>query len=238
MNFKVLISTVFCILSICFLILEKNEVIYVVAKEAEPFQILYCSILKETDFFKNKTEIDLTQLSNELFDFLLNNDTEIELSKINFLKDKQSNAFYIFEKYFCLDSIHEWIFFKIYKLYQHKEKNYFVINNDTYDLIKFDRHLFLKHPSLAVLADSYLVDQLTILNEDNPNLKCKSYSRKRCMNACLKREYRLLRYLYTSSEIGKLDLNAEQNNDSIKEHEHHCSENECTEDGCKLGSRF
>ena len=235
MNFKVLISSVFCILSIYFLILEKNEVIYAAAKE-EPFQILYCSRLNETDFFKNKTEIDLAQLGNELFDYLLN-DTKIKLSEINFLKNRKSNAFYIFKEYFCLDEIHEEILTKIYKLYDDKPKNYFVLNNDTYDFIKFDRILFITERSS--IEDSFLVNQLTILNEDNPNLKCKrNYSRKRCINACSKRKFRLLRYLYTSNEIGKLDLNAKQYNNSIKEHSHHCMENECTEDGCKLGRRF
>ena len=98
-----------------------------------------------------------------------------------------------------------------------KNGQFFIFKKSSYDLFKLNNH-FDK------------VDQLIVISEEN----CiEDYSKLKCLNQCFKRNHLFSKYIYNGNESGIVYLNYEYNQ-TIKDKEFGCLENDCKRNDCKL----
>ena len=85
----------------------------------------------------------------------------------------------------------------------------------------------------STLDDDQGIDRLIVINEPQPYSNCTDgYSRFRCVNECIKRQFRLSKYMYFGNETGPIYLDR-TNNKTVRSHEASCFR-KCTGSNCKI----
>ena len=225
------ICLVFAFISLETLIDEGHEVIYKESNETEPVEYLICAKLSE--LYPNQTQIDLSQLRDDLSDYFNRSldweksaylepyTSEFKKFKVFVRNRTESGGYLVLNRMACLivnkseyaNSIRP----SLYSLLrQGIEFTNFAIVKSTFSFVQVKYHF-------------YEVDQLTVLKKGPPYSDCSpSNARFRCLHECFKKGARLARYFYDSNETGLIQLNFSDR--SIEQR--NCF-GECRED-CKL----
>ena len=224
------ISILFCLHSISILNEEKDEIIYKLIDREDAYNYLICfDLKKQIKTLSNETTIDLEQFNKNLYVHVTNLEYQVnsikeynwkkseDLDKFNelILNTTKSKSYLILKGQFCLllkDG--NWTFSFIERFFP--DKKYFIFKESTFSLIK-----------LEVISIKF--DQLVLINNKNCS---HNYSKLKCLNECFKRKNRLAKYIYNANESGLIYLDYELNQ-TIKDSELDCLNNECDKDGCK-----
>ena len=217
--------SLFCLYCLYTLIVDSYEVLYQERNEADPLQFLAC--LELSRVCPGKTEIDLTELKDQLYDHF-NRSKEYRYWRTEryrkefdelILKRIKSGGYLVLNRRVCLiasdqDELEEIESFLVFR-------TVFFIKSDTFDFIRME-HL------------SVNFDQLIVRKMGRPYSDCSSSnSRIHCLNECFKKRFRLARYFYLANETGSILLDYSESNRTIQESEKECF-NECKRDNCKL----
>ena len=222
------VSLLFFILSLFTLIEDRYEVTYESKNKtkSEFFDYLICTPLKKIEIYSNRSEIDLNQLKNELYEYLNESKSLIQSDQ----KDKYENLIlnrvkgnnYLIKKdHFCFSKIKEIdkINFR-YVRFIFKNLRYFVINWDIFYI--GETEFLLSYDILIVLNKAYLHSNCT-----------ENYFRFKCLNTCFKGKNKLSKYWYSGNETGIIKLNYDKNNQTLKKSEDECFK-ECERKDCTL----
>ena len=211
----------FCVYCLYSLIVDSYEFVYEKkGNETEPVERLACENLR--DLYPNKMEINLKDLRNDLYRHFNRSDSfvrtfypkEFEKSILNRTK---SGFYLIYNGMVCLIVNESELAITNLLL---PGRVFFAIKRDTFNLAKT--------PSA-----NDLIEQVVVLKKGWPYSDCdESNSRFHCLNECFKRQFKLARYYYDSSETGLIYLHHPKNR-SIKESEKNCF-GECETENCKL----
>ena len=217
---------VFGVYSLDTLVEESHAVVYGKGNETEPVNYLACEELKE--LYPNQTEIDLMELADDLWRhfnrsirdyFRREHPTKIERI-ILFLNQKKSEGYLILNGRACLIGKDKEEFKYIFSFLPLRLE-YFAIQRSTFDFVQMKN-----------LNDQ--INQLVVLRKEPPYSDCdKRNSRFFCLNDCFKRRARLVRYFYEANKTGRIHLNYDERNGTIKENEKICFE-KCKRENCEI----
>ena len=213
----------FCLYSLYALVEESYEVLYQQKRnETDPIQFLACKELCE--LFPGQTEIDLKELRDDLYDRFNSSDDyghdrgfypeEFELT----LNRTKSGGYLVLNGSVCFIArdLKELDYFDCFL----SPERLFAIKNDTLDFIRIE-------------SPWDQIEQLIVRKKERPYSDCnQSNGRFFCLHECFRR-FRLARYLYNSSETGRILLDYSHKTRTIKESERTCFE-ECKRENCKI----
>ena len=217
----------FCFYCLYALVVDSYEVLYKKRNETEPFQFFGCVEL--IDLFPDKTEIDLKELRDELYDqFHSLDDSVFGLIKepIRFeeliLNRTNSGCYRVFNRRLCLiaNDQDELVDIEMF-LSPSYEVVIFAIQSDTFDFVRMESSI-------------EQIDQLTVRKKGRPYSDCdQSNGRFLCLNECFRERFRLSRYFYHSNETGHILLHFSESNRTIQKSERACFD-KCKRENCKL----
>ena len=243
MKFLLVFSLVLLVLGIKILFDLRNEVTY--RQESQkvknfdrpnpqkvdnPLEYLFCLPLKgELDLLPNRTQIDIENLAEDLPEYFRSEQfieaTERWLERTSnsfpFWKSTLSELYtplargdyYLFNEKICVKSVNA--VNKLAKLF--RDSSLFAFQRQTYDLYQL---------SVGNKQNYQLLNQAILLNEQHPNLNCnQGNSRFDCLNECFKKGRRLPRYFYDGNETGPIQLNYNDEDESVKQQEALCLRN-------------
>ena len=218
------LCALFCAYSVNNLLQEKYEVTYLLEDRAS--QIRFSCCIELNNFYPNETEIDLTRLRGELYDFLNHIERPRKEDDHELANKTHQDQFFDRSKAFALDltksgnyHIHNYLVCWLAKtsrfndlLYLQRflgsKATFFELDEETLDSARMDDY-----------TDNY--NQLVVLRREQPYSDCvQSHSKFHCLHGCFKRSFRLARYFYDANETGRIQLNTSRNR-SIEESVEH-----------------
>ena len=216
---------VFCLYCLYTLVEESYEVLYEKGHVTGPLQFLACVELSRV--CPNKTEINLEELGNELYDHFNSSEDyrfkrrssafrrEFELT----LNRTKFGGYLVFNRRVCLISNDQNELKNIGKILS--SEAFFAIQIDTFDFVGME-------------SSYHQIDQLIVRKKGRPYSDCdETNSRFRCLNECFRRGFRLARYFYQANETGRILLDYNDKNRTIQESESTCF-GECKRENCEL----
>lgn len=244
MKLSLVFSVLFCFYSIKLLLEERFEPIYEYSYDnltKDKFDFRFCLDLKEFDIYANKSEVYLPDLKANLIAYW--NTPEFH-SKFSdgwdslawfFTEQINSKDCFVYKNQICLPMVlnevrNKGFYEKILSVFDYKTTHFYLYENETFSLInvKSIKHIY-----------SSKIDRL-VVRKSLPYKDCRStlngqkYLSRSCLNNCFKDKLKLGKYYYDLNENTIIQLNYDENNDTIIESEQDCLVNQCTDKNCQL----
>ena len=221
-----LICFLFAIHCLSYLFEERYEVFYANSKKDEKFEYLICLDLRK--FYKNRSEISLSEMNIGIFQFFksLENSKE-KIKKELILNQIKNRNFYVYKGLYCLNTKNLLDLEIIYQVFHLKSVHVKCF------IFKKENYVFLNLKSNVIL--NLKIDQLVVYNKEYPYSNClKDYSQFNCLNNCFKSKYKLADYFYEGNEATDLIIILHYKvNKSINDNEIKCFK-KCKFQNCKL----
>ena len=218
----------FCFYCLYTLVVDSFEVFYQKANETVPLRFLACVELNR--IWPNRTEIDLRELRNELYDHFNSSEEYRDKRSSSYqrefkltLKRTKSGDYLILNRRVCLIAYDQneledirriLTFLPVYR------PVLFAMKNDTFDFVQMEDR-------------DDLIDQLIVRKKEHFSDCDQSNGRFLCLTECFRRHFTLSRYFYLSNETERILLHFSESNRTIQENERTCF-NWCKRENCKL----